>query len=87
LTTSKFVVNVSSELGVPVLQVFDAWLNPSQLNNWFTSGATVNPILGGGFRNDDGDSGEYLNIDRPVALSFTWNNKHHQPGSSCSSEF
>jgi len=62
-------------------KAFNAWLDPLQLNKWFTSSAKVNPSVGGSFTNEDGDSGEYLVIERSRVLSFSWNNQHHQPGS------
>ena len=70
----------------PIDQVFDAWLNPDQLQRWMTPGpgmtvprATVDPRVGGRFHITMGmqgreiaHDGEYRVIDRPNRLVFTW---------------
>lgn len=66
-------------------RVFAAWLDPVSLAEWMRPGettratVTVDPRVGGRFRivmsHDHGDyehSGEYLTIDPPSLLSFTW---------------
>jgi uncharacterized protein YndB with AHSA1/START domain len=72
-------------LPVPRERVFAAWLDPVSLAAWMQPGettratVTVDPRVGGRFRivmsHDHGDyehSGEYLAIDPPSLLSFTW---------------
>jgi uncharacterized protein YndB with AHSA1/START domain len=68
-------------------EVFDMWLNPESLTLWMRPGnapviyVETNPIVGGTFRFDtqteDGSifthSGEYLEVNRPHKLRFTWN--------------
>jgi uncharacterized protein YndB with AHSA1/START domain len=66
-------------------RVFDAWLDPVSLAQWMcpgsVTGATVelDPRVGGRFRivmrHPQGEVehwGEYLAIERPSLLSFTW---------------
>jgi uncharacterized protein YndB with AHSA1/START domain len=79
---------------VPREQVFEAWLDPASLTQWMRPGdvthvtAEVDARVGGTFRivmaHRRGDTehwGEYLSIERPSLLSFTWisANTHHQP--------
>jgi uncharacterized protein YndB with AHSA1/START domain len=72
-------------LPVPRAVVFAAWLDPASLAQWMCPGevtsatAEVDPRVGGKFRivmkhgRGDGEHwGEYLAIDPPSLLSFTW---------------
>ena len=83
--------SLSVERVVPgaINDVFDAWLNPTQLSRWMTPGpsmsvpvAEVDPRVGGRFyivmRSSGRDiphEGEYRVIDRPSRLVFTWNSE------------
>lgn len=77
-------------------RVFEAWLDSESLAHWMRPGnfthatVTVDPRVGGGFRivmegrTDGGDyehRGEYLVIEPPSLLSFTWISKatDHKP--------
>ena len=80
------VLVVRRQIAVPREQVFDAWLDSESLAQWMRPGdctsatVTVDPRVGGGFRIVmDGPShgavehhGEYLAIEPPSLLSFTW---------------
>jgi uncharacterized protein YndB with AHSA1/START domain len=72
---------------LPRERVFDAWLDPVRLARFMRPGSTakataeVDARVGGRFRivmhhpHDSGGTehtGEYLLIDRPARLSFTW---------------
>jgi len=76
-------------LPVPRERVFAAWLDPDSLAQWMRPGsttratATVEPRVGGRFRivmSTDHEAyehrGEYLAIDPPSLLSFTWISKN-----------
>lgn len=69
----------------PAEAVFDAWLTVESMERWFCAGGTgarvsVDARVGGRFRVDMlshkgrpyPHEGEYLEIDRPRRLSFTW---------------
>ena len=80
------VLVVRRQVAVPREQVFEAWLDSESLAQWMRPGdttmatVTVDPRVGGGFRIVmDGPShgavehhGEYLAIEPPSLLSFTW---------------
>jgi uncharacterized protein YndB with AHSA1/START domain len=84
------VLVVRRQIAVPRERVFQAWLDSESLAHWMrpagTSHATVtvDPRVGGGFRIVmDGaphgcveHTGEYLAIEPPSRLSFTWISKH-----------
>ena len=68
-------------------EVFDMWLNPESVRRWMRPGDSeaihveLNPTVGGIFRFDtrtkDGrihvHRGQYLEIERPERLVFSWN--------------
>jgi uncharacterized protein YndB with AHSA1/START domain len=81
------VLVVRRHMAVPRERVFEAWLDSESLAHWMRPGnfthatVTVDPRVGGGFRivmegrTDGGDyehRGEYLAIEPPSFLSFTW---------------
>ena len=90
------VLVVRRHMAVPRERVFEAWLDSESLAHWMRPGnfthatVTVDPRVGGGFRivmegrTDGGDHehrGEYLVIEPPSLLSFTWisNATDHKP--------
>ena len=69
--------------------VFDQWLDPESLEEWMCPrpvrvlGVTVEPHVGGVLRFDVDDSGtrvlisgQFLTIERPHLLRFTWTNSN-----------
>jgi uncharacterized protein YndB with AHSA1/START domain len=81
------VLVVRRHIAAPRERVFKAWLDPESLAHWMRPGdishatVTVDPRVGGEFRivmegrTDGGDyehRGQYLAIDPPSLLSFTW---------------
>jgi uncharacterized protein YndB with AHSA1/START domain len=90
------VLVVRRQMAVRRERVFEAWLDSESLGHWMRPGnfthatVTVDPRVGGGFRivmegrTDGGDyehRGEYLAIEPPSLLSFTWisNATDHKP--------
>jgi uncharacterized protein YndB with AHSA1/START domain len=84
------VLVVRRQMPVPRERVFQAWLDSESLAQWMRPATTthatvtVDPRVGGGFRIVmEGAShgcvehtGEYLTIEPPTRLSFTWISKH-----------
>jgi uncharacterized protein YndB with AHSA1/START domain len=89
------VLVVRRQIAVPRERVFEAWLDSESLAQWMRPGdstraiVSVDPRVGGGFRIVmEGPTrgtiehvGEYLAIDPPSLLSFTWISEKtdHQP--------
>ena len=89
------ILVVRRQIAVPRERVFEAWLDSESLAHWMRPGdsthatVTVDPRLGGGFRivmvgpahGAVEHRGEYLAIEPPSLLSFTWISKptDHKP--------
>jgi uncharacterized protein YndB with AHSA1/START domain len=78
-------VCVTRAVAAQAEDVFDAWLDPAKVRQWFAPGlgqmrqVDVDPTVGGTFcfvqrRGDDdvAHTGEYLELERPRRLVFTW---------------
>ena len=76
---------ISRRFQFPAEDVFDAWLNPAMAREWFAPGlgemtrVEIDPRVGGTFwlvqkrgTEEAQHTGEYLEIDRPRRLVFTW---------------
>jgi uncharacterized protein YndB with AHSA1/START domain len=81
---------VRRTIAAPREQVFNAWLDSEAMAHWMRAGAfdnsivTVDPRVGGAFRvvmmpkdrEPVEHRGEYLRIEPPTLLSFTWISKN-----------
>lgn len=76
-----YQVSVSRTISAPVESAWDAFAKASKLNKWFTFDAKQRFVEGGQFSNGDGDHGEFRRIVPMKRIRFTWNSKHHKPGS------
>lgn len=90
---SPDALQIRRVLPVPRERVFDAWLDPASVARWMGTGegaevTTLEPKVGGKFRivmrhrgGEVEHRGEYVAIDRPSFLSFTWLsvNTDHRP--------
>jgi len=88
------VLVVRRHMAVPRERVFEAWLDSESLAQWMRPGSsthatvTIDPRVGGGFRivmegatHCVEHRGDYLAIEPPSLLSFTWISSHtdHKP--------
>jgi uncharacterized protein YndB with AHSA1/START domain len=82
-------VRVQRVMPAPPEVVFDEWLDPNSLREWMCPNpvrvvdVTVEPHVGGRVRFDVDNSGtrvlitgQFLTIDRPHLLRFTWSNSN-----------
>jgi uncharacterized protein YndB with AHSA1/START domain len=76
-----YSIDVSRVVRTTARKAFDAMATPAGQSTWFTSRATIDLRVGGRYENADGDSGEFLKVERPKRLRFTWGNRRHAPGS------
>jgi uncharacterized protein YndB with AHSA1/START domain len=92
----RATVTVSLEIAASPDRVFDEWLNPDRAKRWLFSTPTgemiraeLDPRVGGKFvytdRRDGVDidhMGEFLEIDRPHRLTFTFSVPHYSSEST-----
>jgi uncharacterized protein YndB with AHSA1/START domain len=84
-TVTPFQVHVTRHIRSAPEPVFDAWLDPASIARWFGPGLgkmvriDVDASVGGRFvftqrrgSEDIEHTGEYLIVDRPHRLAFTW---------------
>lgn len=100
---TELSLEVSRHLPFPPERVFDAWLDPAMLAKFMIPAAgmdaprvTNDPRVGGRFRivmnspeTPEGwpHDGEYLIIDRPNRLQFTWVSAYTQDDSTVTLDF
>ena len=69
-------VEVEIKIQAPADAVFDFLIEPEKLLRWMGEDGTIDPRPGGEFEirvgGDDVAVGQYVEIDRPKHLAFTW---------------
>ncbi len=94
-------LSLTKVINAPVEKVFDAWLDPEILSRFMLPKpgmpcpkVTLDPSVGGRFQIDMNvgekiipHQGEYLEIDRPERLTFSWISPFSAPGSTVTIEF
>ena len=86
MSASTIDVSTIKHFPVPAERVFDAWISPAAVRGWFGPGlgelvrVEIDARERGTFfftqRRTDGNAehwGQYLIVDRPYCLAFTWN--------------
>ena len=85
MTDSATTVRITRRINATPDELFDAWTNPESVRVWMCPGdvrearAKMDPRVGGKYQIDMvgatatfEHTGEYLVVDRPRKLSFTW---------------
>ena len=100
--TTELSLEVKKHLAYPPERVFDAWLDPKTLAKFMKPGpdvttpeVTSDAVVGGRFKivmkapemGEIPHEGEYLEIDRPNRLKFTWLSPYSQEGSTVTLTF
>lgn len=68
----SFEITVKRTIHTSPDVAFNAFTDGPTWSKWFSDYTTVDFRIGGRFSNDDGDSGEYLAIEKNQLLRFTW---------------
>ncbi len=76
----EFVATVQRTLSAPPEDAYAALTDPAILSRWFTKGAKADLRVGGRYENADGDRGEFLLLQPPERLRYTWENPDYAPG-------
>lgn len=76
----SFEFAVQRTIATTAIQAYDAFTDPALLSKWFTSAAENDLRVGGHYQNADGDKGQYLLLEKPKRVRFTWDNEQHCPG-------
>lgn len=98
---SDLTLNVSKTINAPIEKVFDAWLDPKMLAQFILPmpgmpqpKVTNQPVQGGRFSivmrvgdNAIAHSGEYLQVNRPNSLIFSWISPYSIDGSTVTIAF
>jgi len=84
---SGFAISVSRTISTSLIRAWEAWADPKVLSQWFTTGAVQEFVVGGAYSNNDGDHGTFKCITILKHIRFSWESKHHAPGSDVVLEF
>ncbi len=76
----EFVATVQRTIRASPEAAYAALTEPDHLSRWFTQDARADLRIGGRYENKDGDRGEYLRLDPPGRIKYTWENPDHAPG-------
>lgn len=77
----QFVATIQRTMRATPEEIYSALTKPNALTRWLTKEAVTDVRVGGRYENSDGDRGEFLVVDPPRRLRFTWENPEHSPGS------
>lgn len=78
---------VAATVARPARDAFELFSRPEHASRWFSTRHEAELRPGGRYRNADGDCGEFIAVDPPHRLEFTWENPGHCPGTLVEVEF
>jgi uncharacterized protein YndB with AHSA1/START domain len=73
--------STSRTIRAPLDRVWRAWADPGEWSSWIGMTMRTSFRCGGRFDNGHGEGGEYLAIERPRLIRFTWEMHGYEPGS------
>lgn len=79
-SAGEWLLHLEQEMQIDPEAAYDAFTDPELLSKWFTESAKADLRVGGRYSNSDKDQGEYLLLERPGHVRFTWENEEHCPG-------
>lgn len=79
-TSRGFEATVSRTIRTSPRKAYDAFTKAAVLSVWFNKASESNPRVGGRYSNSGGDKGEYLLLQPPRRLRFSWDNAKAYPG-------
>lgn len=79
MSTPDYRVELARRIHASAAQAYDALTDPASLSRWFTERAEAELEVGGRYSNSDRDRGEFLVLERPTRVRFTWENEKHCP--------
>ncbi len=77
---SKLTLVLKKSITSTAERAFKVFTNPDEMSRWFTTEARAELTVGGKYYNADGDHGEFIHINQPHEVEFTWENANHCPG-------
>lgn len=78
--SDKWLLQLRQEMKARPEAAYNAFTRPEELSVWFTEEAQGDLRVGGRYSNSDNDHGEYIALDKPAHVRFTWENEEHCPG-------
>jgi peroxiredoxin Q/BCP len=79
--------SVQRTVGAPLGKAYEAFTGLPHVRKWFEKTAKGPVRTGGTYSNAGGDRGQYLLVEKPRRVRFTWDNPKHCPGTLVDVEF
>lgn len=83
----RYSLSLAQDIQTTLEEGYDAFTKPDLLSDWFSTAAIAELRVAGRYRNLDNDEGEFLVLERPNRLQFTWENPDHCPGTIIEVDF
>ncbi len=74
-------VTVRRTIAATSRRIYAAWTDAELLASWFSDNVESDPVVGGKYNNEDGDTGSYLELIPARKIHMTWNNAKAGKGS------
>jgi uncharacterized protein YndB with AHSA1/START domain len=74
-------VTVRRTIAATARRLYAAWTDAELLSSWFSDNVESDAVVGGKYKNDDNDSGAYLELIPSRKVHMTWDNAKAGKGS------